>query len=284
MLRLGVVADLHGSIGKAKRIADEFEGKIDALAIAGDILRIGSPLAGRGVLRQFKELKIPKYIIPGNYETVDTYQAIMKDFLDFYDCTKYKNRFKDIKGYRLIFLPGTEVAVGSGRFRFFKEKKDLEKFKNQIGEAMVSRAREFSPKVFEEMEIGRESFVLEEIKKYVEDPDKTLIISHMPPKFEGERTIDRAEFFIVEGDKMKNSKDNVGSKALREFIEETGIKKLACGHIHEAGGIANRLDGSYVEEGVFFRELFYNVGAGAEGKAGIITLKGNKAKYEKTKV
>lgn len=288
MLRLGIVSDLHGNLGNSKKIARRLKGKIDILVIAGDITGNFSPfISGRAVLRSFRDIEVPTFVIPGSHEPVNIYEDIMTYFLDFHDCTQEHNRVKSVDGYDLLFLPGSNWNSELGGFRIYENK---EKLKENI-DRLPNRNWRF--------------FFIDELEKYLRNPDKTVLISHIPPKFEGADAIDRAEFIEVvskegyeerykpgsdeleeqkEGVKVKEKEENVGSEELREFIEESGIKKLVCGHIHEAGGKAQRLDGSPVKEGEYSEEIFYNVGAGTEGKAGILILEGKKAKYSKIQV
>lgn len=288
MLRLGVVSDLHGNLENAKRASKELEGKIDVLLITGDLTGNFSPfISGRAVLRAFKNIKVPKFVMSGSHEPVNVYEDIMAGFLDFHDCIREPNRVKSLNGYDLLFLPGSDWNSELGEFRIYKNKEKLEKEKEKLPD------------------LNWRFFFIEELQKYLKNPEKTILISHIPPKFEGKEAIDRAEFTeaVFEGKdnegyepgseeleeideevEMKVREENVGNRALKEFIRKQGIKKLICGHIHEAGGRAQGLDGSLIDEEKYSEEFFYNVGALEKGLAGVVTLKGNKAKYSKIQV
>lgn len=61
------------------------------------------------------------------------------------------------------------------------------------------------------------------------DPDTNILIAHGPPYGYG----DRSEAWLLA---RGLAPANVGSRTLREKLDELSLDLLVCGHIHEAGG------------------------------------------------
>ena len=83
---------------------------------------------------------------------------------------------------------------------------------------------------------------------------------------------------------IRIAKENVGNKDILKLIKQKKIKKLICGHIHEAGNKACSLKGKLIKQNIFSEELFLNSGEAEKGYATIVNFKDNLAKYKKVKV
>jgi len=94
--------------------------------------------------------------------------------------------------------------------------------------------------------------ILEKAKEQLLSDDSIVLISHNPP-------------FDSEAD-IVGSQKHVGSKSVREFIEQENPIAILCGHIHESQAIC------YIQN-----TLCINPGAGAHKNAAIIELEKNES-------
>jgi hypothetical protein len=150
-------------------------------------------------------------------------------------------------------------------------------------------------------------FNMQDLYRLVTEPKKTILISHIPRKFNMPNAVDRAEFgvasesfnlgksFVPKGSifKLKNARnlvaqgvpieiknENVGSECLAQFIHERGITKAVNGHIHEASHRAHDVRCNNVPENQFTNELFWNSGCMDKGHCGILTVRGEEVSYQ----
>lgn len=86
------------------------------------------------------------------------------------------------------------------------------------------------------------------------------------------------------------SGEDVGDNLTTRMMRDAGIRFAVVGHIHEAAGIAARLDGTPIQEGQWADEFVLNAGTlldwrildGTErrGTAAIVTVEGDHARFE----
>jgi len=145
------------------------------------------------------------------------------------------------------------------------------------------------------------------IKELVTEPEKTIVVSHVPRKFNNlKNAVDMAEFgqsiidFELNENKIEKGsvfplqsaeqlkklgypveikQENRGNEDLKNLYEELGITKSVSGHFHESGHRANDSYGNHVQEGIFTDNLFWNSGCLSFGQTGILTIKDNKISY-----
>ena len=155
-------------------------------------------------------------------------------------------------------------------------------------------------------------FNIEDLRSIVSCPEKTILVCHVPRKFDNlEACIDMAEFgeveqsFSIEGHKFpKNSvvpygfavqlvnagapikikKENRGNKDLKKLYEELGIKYAVSGHFHESSHRANDSLGNPVNEEEIVPELFWNSGYCDSGDCGILTVSIEGVSYKNIKL
>jgi len=146
------------------------------------------------------------------------------------------------------------------------------------------------------------------LKKLVSDPDKTIVFSHVPRKFNNpETSVDMAEFWETpqafklgdqvyeagsvfpspagyplarQGAPIQLKRENRGNESLRQIYEELGVSKNVTGHFHESAGRANDLEGRAVQEGLYVPTLFYNASCMDKLMVGTISVDGDKVAYE----
>ena len=139
-------------------------------------------------------------------------------------------------------------------------------------------------------------------------PDKTLVFSHVPRKFNNpEESVDMAEFWETQqqfrlgeqvceigsifpgpagyglakqGAPIKLKRENRGNEILSLIYTELGITKNITGHFHESAGRANDSEGCAVQEGLFVPTLFYNAACMDRLMVGMVSVDGVKVAYE----
>jgi len=269
-IRFGIVSDIHGEKQKAEKIAKEFSNEnIEAIIIAGDISRhfddkknIPEATEIRDSLIPFLETKKPVYVIAGNHETKNTYFKTLKELSQRYDnlFDLATLKYADLKGVNIFGVSGGTQTPGDG----FKIKEQIKSIDSAV-------------------------FNL--------DGDPVLMVSHMPSKFSHEGAIDsvydiillktkkkitdrhKAEELIYKGEDFKKINfKNEGIKELTDLVEKNNINFSVSGHYHMNQG-ANSLYEN-IPENEFSERLFMNPGAAQYDMAGILTINGNKAKYE----
>ena len=315
-LKLGIITCLHGNLKAAKALAKFYsKSDVDAIIFNGDTNKDGDENSIYMVLKHFKKIKKPTYITPGSHETYSGYKNSFKKIKNNYikDCTLSKNRKIKLKGYHLVFLPGSDVKVYDAGFQLIGSKSHW-----------LKRLKRLTKKYGNPYEGIIDFFHIDEIKKYVTDPNKTVLICHVPPRFFKKNSIDVAKFgrpkrsfnlktkdvakklririkstkidkdsiFIIKkarklikkGYPIEVVTKNVGNIYLKRIIKKLKIKKFICGHIHEAGQKANDLKGNLIKQNIWSKELFHNAAPSKDGYSGIFTICGDKAKYKNIKV
>jgi len=309
-MKLGVTADLHGNLRLAKKFASYFKkSDVDAVVIAGDLPSYENQKQSlTKILRIFSKCGKNIFVMPGSHENVKIYEHVLKKFKNIIDCTKDKNRKIKINDCEIVFLPGSDWLGAEDAGFVLKDSRKVFRGKTQ---------RQIA-KYYQTANVRL--FYVHELKKLIKNPAKTVLISHIPPKFSKKSAIDVAKFgkavgkfkikatdneamkglikfwlgFYKEhvfalsealrlkkkGYPMTIMEENRGNKVLKSMIRKLKIKKLVCAHIHESGGRANDLKGNPITQNKWSSELFYN----CSGRAGIVEFEGNLARYRNIKV
>lgn len=278
---------LNGDIGEAQ----------ETLQKSQDYVAVILDAAGKSGLETFVQ--------PGSHETISAYKPVLDFFTD-----KYSNLIdavdssrSEMKNHDLVFISGSDWVSG-GEFRIGKELEsgmyiatEKEPMKMESGEQYEQLAKQ---------EIARGIFYyknMNDIKDEIDNPEKTIVVCHVPRKFNGlEACVDMAEFGetmrdfsfnnrkIEEGSifpiqvalKIKNAgapiqlkRENRGNEDLKKLYDELGITKAVTGHFHESGHRANDSDGNPVKQGEFVNNLFWNSGHLDIGQTGILTVNEN---------
>ena len=305
-LKLGIITDLEGNTKNLAKILKKFKDNIDVLVLSGDIPS-SKKNSMKNILNKCLKLKIKIILIPGSHENYKMYNPIKNKLI--IDGTKKSKII--INSFHFVLVPGSDSLSKGAQYVLLNSKINLKKHLNWRKENITHF---ITTKVY--------PTYISKIKKLINNPKKTIIISHIPPKFNRKNSIDVAVFgkpiknFTIKKQHLKNLngevekvfkkgtifelevakklvkfgypvkilEKNVGNKHLKKLIKDKKIKKLICGHIHESGGKANDSKGKIVPQNRFSNEFFYNIGEADKGIAGIVTLKGDKAKYKKIKV
>ena len=153
---------------------------------------------------------------------------------------------------------------------------------------------------------------LQELRHLVTDPNKTIVVCHVPRRFDSiEHGVDVAyfaegsngstiptlsledtlkrQFGIVSPEEIDEiarrndltlKRENRGNEELRDLYNELGINKAISSHFHESVGRAHDLNCNPLPQGQPTEELFWNPSCLDSGDFGILTVEDNKVAYE----
>ncbi len=233
------------------------------------------------------------YIQPGSHEKVDLFEPVINALVSKYENLVYaaQNPKLETPDHHLVFLPGSDWMAGDATgkgYQFHNESLKTGFYKTDTGvQRMIN---------------------IQDLRRYVTDPQKTIVICHVPRKFDSPDTcVDMAYFgeaqrafrlgdniveegsvfpgpvgerLVKAGAPVRMKTENRGNEDLRTLYEDLGITKAVTGHFHESVHRANDRNGRRVREGVLVNELFWNASYMDGMKAGILTVRDGKVAYE----
>ncbi len=242
------------------------------------------------ILESIGKSGLESYVQPGSHETVEGYQPVINHFSEQYpnihDATQ--NQKLEQTNHHLVFLPGSDFLC-NGQYQIGNDK-DIETglYNTKNGPIFY--------------------FNMQDLKQLVTHPEKTIVVCHVPRKFDNlETCVDVAEFgeaehpfrmrgnlipgksvfplpiaqqFVDKGYPITLKKENRGNEDLRDLYQELGITKAVTGHFHESSHRANDANGDHVEPGILTDNLFWNSGHLDRGYTGILTVDGEYVSYE----
>ncbi len=192
--KYGIISDIHAADPRLVYTAlDTFKKrKVDAVILNGDIL--GNRYRGPDlkpedylpfILHVADELGLETYIQPGSHESFAHFHGLVKALMDKHENTHYtlENPAIEEESHKLIFLPGSDWTVrGVFGYKISDENPTgIIKYLDKTG-----------------------SFHLEyninphDIKSLVEDPQNTILVSHVPRRFSTENAVDIAHFVEID--------------------------------------------------------------------------------------
>jgi len=316
-IKYGVISDVH-SDPKVVPLAIDVLKRLGAerLLVNGDIGNQQRSLQDSQnyvafILDSIGKSGLESFVQPGSHETLLAFGPVLEHFAEQYsniiDATK--NKKAEQEGHDLVFLSGSDFLRGgeyqignheqipSGRYIQTEQGlMQFEEFEQYIG----ALQRGIAQGAMQYANMG-------DLRKLITYPSKTIVICHVPRKFNDlETAVDMAEFgeatedFELQGKEVKKGsvyplpvakqvvqagypveikRANRGNEDLRDVYEELGITKAVSGHFHEAGHRANDRNSNYVQEGQNVRELFWNSGYLSAGQTGILTVRGDEVNY-----
>ena len=238
---------------------------------------------------------IETYAQPGSHEKINDFEPVIDYFSSKYPnlVNVFQHRKIECPSHDLVFLPGTDFYCG-GQYNFCDGETEsglYERKDDDLSEKELVSV-----------------FNMQDLRKLVSRPDKTIVVCHVPRKFNGVETcVDVAEFgeaksdFYVNGKKFSKGsiapynyavelvragapieirRETRGNPDLAVLYEELGITKSVNGHFHESGHRANDLSGNHVEEGKLTDELFWNSGCCDFGQCGILSVNNGMVSYK----
>jgi len=319
--RYGIISDVHKDPRIVSTAIDVLKSLgAEKLLINGDIGNHQKTLEDSQsyialILDSVGKSGLESWVQPGSHESLLAYSPVIdyfsKEYGNIIDATK--NRKLEENGHHLVFLPGSDFLCGgeyqignhqipSGKYiQTEKGLMQFEEFEQYIGALQSGLAQ------------GAMQYAnINDLRKLVTAPEKTIVICHVPRKFEGlETCVDMAEFgeamedFELQGEKVKKGsvypiqiapqivqagypvqlkRKNRGNEDLKTLYEELGIRKSVTGHFHESSHRANDRNGNHVNEGELVNELFWNSGYLDAGHTGILTVDEEKASYQNVRL
>ncbi|MFO7710703.1 MAG: hypothetical protein R6V53_02980 [Candidatus Woesearchaeota archaeon] len=207
------------------------------------------------------------YVQPGSHETLLGFGPVMDAFAEKYsnlvDATKTPK--VDQKGHSLIFLPGSDFFCG-GEYqignheqissgRYIQTQKGLIQFE-EFGQYVGAIKKEIAKGAMQYANMN-------DLRKLVSDPDKSIVVCHVPRRFDNlEYAVDMAEFGITEfGFKEYHLRDHKGNNFVAienygedhsAFLDKLRTSGLKVENVRPVkGGSVLQLDGAkhYVELG-----------------------------------
>lgn len=298
----GILSDFHGIDPKILGLAVSVfkHEEADGLILNGDL--VGErfrPLDEKEYLALLLQIAgnsgLETYVQPGSHEEVEHFELVVEFFSEKFGNVHNAMREPKIEGenYHLVFLAGSDWRPpNSLRTGYALEKQAEAKsgfYRNEKNE--VSRLTN-----------------MQDLRKLVTSPEKTIVISHIPRRFDNvETAVDMAEFgeaslaFLLQGKKVEAGsvfpdpfaaqlkgrgypvelkRENRGNEDLYRLYEELGIVKSVTGHFHESAHRAVDRRGRPVPEAEFVDELFWNASYADGFKAGLLSIADGKAAYE----
>lgn len=302
---IGILSDFHSVDPRVIAVAIKqlVEAEADALVLNGDIFGekcpfvLGGAISSQDYVANLLTIAgqsgLPTFISRGSHETVPVFEPVVAQFagrypnlIDAIKCPKV-----EVDGVDLVFLPGSNTHAGEARRQGYDlQTNNKTGFYRRNGNGEVCSV-----------------INMNDLGKLVSNPDKTIVFTHVPRRFDFPNAVDMAEsghvindfscdghnfntgsivtkdcaqYLAEQGYPIALKKQNAGSHELQQLYEMLGITKAVNCHIHEAAGIAHDAMGSPVESGVYVPSLFYNASCMERGIIGMLSFSDNKAAYE----
>jgi Icc-related predicted phosphoesterase len=201
MLKIGIIVCAHGNKNAVARLCKAYAREnADIIAFCGDL---GDDFAEINSVLSAAKARVPVIAFPGSHEPAEDFAKAMKKHPRVIN--GLKKRRVTLKGHDIVILPGSNVNTARGSFRLLEEKRDAQKY----------RVR------------GYRVFVVEELKKLVRLPAKTIVLCHDPPKCAGIKAIDVAYSGIVTRTFiLKPRHFGVFDKQLQKLLRTNSIARL----------------------------------------------------------
>jgi hypothetical protein len=289
MIKYGIISDVHEDPRIVRPTIEILKSQgAEKLILNGDI---GNSQEFVGyVLNQVGLSNLETYVQTGSHEKLEDFEPVIKYFQEKYSnlINVFNNQKISNDQHHLVFLPGTDFFCG--------------------GQYILENNSDIQSGFYETVDGLIRLMNINDLEKLVSNPDKTIIFSHVPRKFDNlDYGVDMAEFgevsedFILNEKKVGKSsvfpfssayclynqgfpivlkKENRGNLELKKIYEKLGIKKSVTGHFHESGHRACDRRGDFVEDGKSTDELFWNSGYCDIGQTGILSVNEHKVSYQ----
>ena len=310
--KYGVISDLHEDpkiIAPALEILKK-EG-VKKLLINGDIGHNQDSAAA--IIDYIGRSGLESYVQPGSHESIDEFSPVIEYLSNKYsnliDLTKPENKKLEEKDHHLVFLPGSDFLCG-GEYQI-GNKLPTGTYYLHNNEIMDLNFEQYFQLKSNGIDINKiESFNMNDLKQQVTHPEKTIVVCHVPRKFDNlETCVDVAKFGEVtksfqigdnkfpkgsvfplptaknllenwENAPIEIKHENRGNEDLKNLYEELGITKAITGHFHESSHRANDSNSNHVPENTPTNDLFWNSGHLDRGYTGILTVDGENVSYQ----
>lgn len=286
--KYGIISDVHRDsriVAPAVQVLKSLGAQ--KLILNGDIGNSQSFVAC--VIDSVGKTGLETFVQPGSHEKLEDFEPVIEYFSSRHPnlVNVFNQRKAECEDHHLVFMPGTDWCCG-GQYLLRDDNLASGFYETDNEKIRLTDMRD--------------------LRRLITVPEKTIVVCHVPRKFEGlETCIDVAEFGEVQEDFRMNGelvergavypihvarqvvqlgapvelkKENRGNGRLKEIYEELGIRKAVSGHFHESGHRANDRNSQHVKPGEFVDELFWNSGYLDMGQTGILTVKDGKVSYQ----
>ncbi|MHA1821526.1 MAG: metallophosphoesterase family protein [Promethearchaeota archaeon] len=248
LLRILHISDIEG---RKIELNKELVGSIDLILLSGDI-SVGAKSLTRNVrvLNKIAELlpkNVPLFFIPGNREydyMAKEFEGIPEQFYPVHNRILHIqiNSGKDILWHTLkhIFVLSLGGAIPGFNNNFVLSEEEI---KSGLGN-LYNHLNSLKEIIYKKQSEQQEGDIQERSKRR----DALILMTHVPP-------------INTEIDFARTNFTHIGSKSIREFIEEKQPDLCVCGHVHESGGIIK-----------LNRTICVNPGATKFGNAAIVDI------------
>ncbi len=300
----GIISDIHKSDPRLTNMAISIlkrEGA-DALILNGDLIgEEYESMSTEAYLAYILEMAgrsgLETTFQPGSHEEFAVFDHVAKAM-----CSQFPNLIYAVESpkvemddHHLVFLPGSDVTGGNvrnGPFILGKTNGDSGVQRNVNGYYHFTN--------------------IKNLYKLVTEPDKTILVCHVPRYFGSEQLgVDTAFFAhkikedspipgvvfqdhlrrrfpaildeqlapmaLIDGYQFK--REHRGNTDLRDTMEEIGLTKGINGHFHESAHRAHDRQGQAIPEGEFGTELFWNASYLDGLKVGLLAVDGTEVAY-----
>lgn len=299
----GIMSDMHRAPLEvvAQGVKTLQERGAQKLILNGDLVGDQNPTIANqdylfNVLEMAAKTGLETYALPGSHEEVAEFHPVLLDVAS--RRSNIKNIFDNPKveadDHHLVFLPGSDWRAGGAVNAGYSMEAENPTGIYQNGADYLAVAN------------------MGDLRKLITQPERTVVISHVPRKFGNiEHSVDMAYFAeqsdgtlmpgvmlegmirqqagnvsesqlnqIARANGFQFKRENRGNYYLREVFEELGVTKSVTGHFHESAHRANDRDGRPVAEGTPTQELFW-MGSYVDGhKVGLLTVDDVKVAYK----
>lgn len=310
---VSVAIDILKKLGAKKLILNGDIGERQpSLQASQDYVAVILDAVGKGGLEA--------YVQPGSHETILAFGPVIDHFAEKYpnliDATKTPKA--EHNEHSLVFLPGSDFLCG-GEYqignheqissgRYIETQKGLMQF-NELAQYVGASQQGIAQGVMQYTNMN-------DLRKLVTNPEKTIVVCHVPRKFD---SVDGAVDVAYFGEKADGSvipgaviermikkqygnisdneirliaisnglvfkEENRGNDDLRKLYGELGITKAISGHFHESGHRAHDRKVNLIPQGNLVNELYWNSGQLDLGQTGILTASDEKVSYQNVKL
>lgn len=182
-MKYGIISDIHRNPENLDPALEVLKAEgIEAILANGDIngsyyfKNLQSGL--NSILSKLAATGLQVYFQPGSHEKVTDYIPVIADLIDRYpnlhDAVPI-NRVES-SDHHLVFLPGSDSGVTDFEFRLAFGDFDTALYKTKEGKVRFMQN-------------------MKDLRTKVIAPEKTIVVCHVPPRFEGLHCIDAAHFW-----------------------------------------------------------------------------------------
>jgi len=267
------------------------------------------------ILQALGQSGLESRISTGSHETIAAFEPVLQSFSEKYPniISVFEEPKIEEKDHHVAFLPGSDFVCG-GEYLIGNN----EVIPTGLYLQFDDRLYPYSPEAHQLLQnAGQLRGVLRytnpnDLKKLVTEPEKTIIVCHVPRRFEGSEAVDVAYFserpdksvipgavveailrqkygagvrteeipLLAASNGYELRRENRGNESLRELYAELGITKAVSGHFHESTHKAHDAAVQLVKESEFVDELYWNSGHLDVGHCGLLHVKDGKVAYQ----